>query len=416
MSVLAQLLGPKLLSKGGEVSTSEALGGKGAVALYFSAHWCPPCRGFTPKFVEWYEKDLKAKGLEVVFMSSDKDESAFKEYYDEMPWLALPYSARDIKDTLNSKYKVQGIPTIVILGQDGSVISKDGRSDISEDPTGKKFPWIPKKFSEIMSSLKFVNKDGSAGGAELLTDKVFALYFSAHWCPPCRAFTPQLAEWYSKDLKAKGLEVVFVSSDKDANVFKEYLNGMPWLALDYSLRAEKDELSKHFGIEGIPSVIIVDKDGNVINKDGRAAIAGDPIGAKFPWHPAPVGTVASDVECVNETPTVIAFCEGDAAAQSAAEAAMTPISKRAKDAAKAAGEDPEMCFLVCTESGDIPSRLRSMMGMPEDQVGAPKLMLLDIPDKGGFYVGPEGPVSTEAVQKLIADYKDKKLERKQLQS
>ncbi len=26
---------------------------------------------------------------------------------------------------------------------------------------------------------------------------VECIYFSAHWCPPCRGFTPQLAEMFS---------------------------------------------------------------------------------------------------------------------------------------------------------------------------------------------------------------------------
>jgi len=44
------LLGGTLLKKGcEEVNTADALKGKRAVGLYFSAHWCPPCRGFTPK-------------------------------------------------------------------------------------------------------------------------------------------------------------------------------------------------------------------------------------------------------------------------------------------------------------------------------------------------------------------------------
>merc|ERR1712100_555110 len=71
------LFGSKLLSASGEVSTTEALSGKKAIALYFSAHWCPPCRGFTPQFAKWYEDDLKGKGLEVVFVSSDQDEASF---------------------------------------------------------------------------------------------------------------------------------------------------------------------------------------------------------------------------------------------------------------------------------------------------------------------------------------------------
>ena len=35
---------------------SKALNGKKTVALYFSAHWCPPCRGFTPQLAGWYKQ------------------------------------------------------------------------------------------------------------------------------------------------------------------------------------------------------------------------------------------------------------------------------------------------------------------------------------------------------------------------
>ena len=68
--------------------------------MYFSAHWCPPCRGFTPKLAEWYNNFKKLPNgdkLEIVFVSSDRDEKTFKEYYAEMPWLALPYADRDKK-------------------------------------------------------------------------------------------------------------------------------------------------------------------------------------------------------------------------------------------------------------------------------------------------------------------------------
>ena len=88
-----------------------SLDGEGKVlGLYFSAHWCPPCRGFTPKLAEWYTKlttgPLKDK-FEIVFVSSDRDEDSFDSYFDEMPWLALPYSAREHKvDTNILRYNV----------------------------------------------------------------------------------------------------------------------------------------------------------------------------------------------------------------------------------------------------------------------------------------------------------------------
>jgi nucleoredoxin len=417
MAGIAALLGSKLLSKDGEVSTETALQGKKCIALYFSAHWCPPCRGFTPQFAEWYKTDLQAKGLEVVFVSSDRDEAAFKEYYGEQPWLAVPFSDRDIKAALDKKYKVQGIPSVVILGPDGELFTKDGREAIGNDPTGLEMPWKPKSFSEIFGDAKLVGPGGVVKKGSDLTGTVFGLYFSAHWCPPCRGFTPQLAEWYNTSLKAKGFEVVFVSSDKDENGFKEYAGEQPWLALDYSDRKGKELLSNHFKVEGIPSFVIIDKDGSVITKDGRAAVSGDPTGVEFPWYPKPVSNLKSGPGNINEVPTVIAFCEAaDAAAQKAAEAAMEPIAKRYIEEAKAKGEDdPQVAFVIATESNGMEPKIRGMPGLPEASAAlVPKLMLVDIPDEGGFYDGPEGDVTTSIVQKLVDDYLAKSLERKQL--
>ncbi len=58
-----------LLSKDGQVSALDALRGK-YVGVYFSASWCPPCQRFTPMLVEAYTSSLKAKNLEIVFVSA----------------------------------------------------------------------------------------------------------------------------------------------------------------------------------------------------------------------------------------------------------------------------------------------------------------------------------------------------------
>ena len=62
------------------------------IALYFSAHWCPPCKGFTPVFSEIYKKwRADGKKVEVVLISLDNDVAQFQTYYDIQPWLAIPY-------------------------------------------------------------------------------------------------------------------------------------------------------------------------------------------------------------------------------------------------------------------------------------------------------------------------------------
>mmetsp|Transcript_32377 Transcript_32377/g.54869 ORF Transcript_32377/g.54869 Transcript_32377/m.54869 type:complete len:107 (+) Transcript_32377:75-395(+) len=89
------LLGPKLLEGDKEVDIKSVVDGKDYVAIYHSAHWCPPCRRFTPAFIKAYEEIQKkgGKSLATVFVTCDKSEGQFKEYFKDMPWHAVPFSA-----------------------------------------------------------------------------------------------------------------------------------------------------------------------------------------------------------------------------------------------------------------------------------------------------------------------------------
>jgi len=245
--------------------------------------------------------------------------------------------------------------------------------------------------------------------------KAIVLYFSAHWCPPCRGFTPKFAEWYTKDLKAKGLEVIFVSSDKDEGQFKEYFAEMPWLALDFADRAGKEKLSNAFGVSGIPSLTILDADLKTITTDGRGAISGDPQGLEMPWYPKPVNNLKAGPGDINETPTVLLFCEtSDDATKKALEAMLTPIAEKLKKAAELEDSDPEFAFMMVTEADDLAGRIRGMVKITGNT--EPQLVLMDIPDSGGYYLGPAGTVTADVVSSFLADYKEKgKLSRQQLE-
>jgi len=323
MATFTSSLGSKLQTKDGLVETSDALAGK-IVGLYFSAHWCPPCRGFTPKLGEAYTK-YKALGkqLEIVFVSSDNSETEFDEYFAEQPWLALPYAARDEKAALSKKYKVSGIPTFVILDESGELITKDGRSEIMEDPEGKRFPWKPKPLSELIPQL-VEDKGGALIKSSDFDKKHLGLYFSAHWCPPCRGFTPKLVEFYnditggSTRVPKDSLEIMFVSSDRDEKAFKEYFGEMPWKTLPYADRDAKSALSKYFDVSGIPSFVMLspvdEKTGQraIITTSARGGVeaavkdkTGDSY-LEFPFYPKPVAELSEGVECngldINESP------------------------------------------------------------------------------------------------------------------
>ena len=100
------------------------------MGLYFLAHWCGPCRNFTPQLVEIYNEILKkGEAFEIVFISSDTEEKDFKEYYASMPWLAFPFGD-NAKKYLSRYFRVQGIPTLIILGPDGKTVLTDAVSQI----------------------------------------------------------------------------------------------------------------------------------------------------------------------------------------------------------------------------------------------------------------------------------------------
>ena len=91
--------------------------------------------------------------------------------------------------------------------------------------------------------------------------KAILVYASAHWCFPCRQFTPLLKMFYDLAKEARAdVEVVFLSSDRTeldmANYFRESHGS--WLAVPF-FSPQRQFLSTHFNIRGIPSLILVNR-------------------------------------------------------------------------------------------------------------------------------------------------------------
>ena len=70
---------------------------------------------FTPKLVNAYEK-YKEKGFEVIFISFDRDEESFKDYFDTMPWKSLCYSeSSKLGPKIARRFGVKGSMTIIVV-------------------------------------------------------------------------------------------------------------------------------------------------------------------------------------------------------------------------------------------------------------------------------------------------------------
>lgn len=114
------------------------------VVFYFSAHWCPPCRQFTPLLAKVHTSAQNALGLpdarytttppqplHVIFVSGDKSEAEMISYMKEShgKWSYVSFGTPG-SDALNQHFNVQGIPAIHVCAPSGVTAPVDARNDI----------------------------------------------------------------------------------------------------------------------------------------------------------------------------------------------------------------------------------------------------------------------------------------------
>jgi len=121
-------------------------------------------------------------------------------------------------------------------------------------------------------SSKWVGKELEITGVTMLgpdfdwksyRGKVVLVEFWATWCGPCIKKLPEVKALHKK-YKDQGFEVVGISLDKKTEAVTEFMekHKLPWTIL---VGESNQDLAKKYGVRGIPTMFLVDREGKVVS-------------------------------------------------------------------------------------------------------------------------------------------------------
>ncbi len=117
--------------------------------------------------------------------------------------------------------------------------------------------------------LKFTALDGREVDLATMRGKVVLFDFWATWCGPCVQNVPEVVEAYKK-YHDKGFEIVGFSSDSDKAKLESFIKEKRMLWPEFF--DGKASMGRNFGINGIPTLWLFNKQGILVEPDARGKL------------------------------------------------------------------------------------------------------------------------------------------------
>lgn len=118
--------------------------------------------------------------------------------------------------------------------------------------------------------IELPDRDGNTRRLSDLRGKVVLIDFWASWCRPCRMENPNVVRLYQQ-YHDKGFEIFSVSLDNNRDAWLKAIvdDHLSWPNHVSDLRGWSSAGGRLYGIQSIPSTVLVDKDGKILARNLR---------------------------------------------------------------------------------------------------------------------------------------------------
>ena len=165
------------------------------------------CSKFLPKLHLFHQLNNKVKEeFEIIFVSMDRSLEDYNVYTEDnvSQFWCLPYAIATLPKLIAS-LKAHDMPHLVVIDKDGTIITKEGVDALTQDPTGKYFPWRPNRIVDLLPKNYVSNIDNTRSSSLSvhysptidLDEKYILLYFASHSDALAQEFTPWLVKAYN---------------------------------------------------------------------------------------------------------------------------------------------------------------------------------------------------------------------------
>lgn len=297
------MFGPTVSNAFGEVTVSRSLDNRAAVGVLFAASWDAASVVLVENLaLQWESANNSGQRYQIVWVSYDFIRDDYINFFTPMPtnWLSIGFQSPK-RFLTAAVLGIRGLPAVVVLGSDGTIITHRGGEYVKSDPYAVSFPWRQPPVWDIIEGAPLVTGDGTEitwktiykqmGSNKLPDTPVIAIYFGAHWNRECRIFVPKLAEARTllseKWCEAYGYMIVYASSDTVKEEHDDVVRKHDLLSLGFR-DTRVMELGDLLGGITIPSIVVINYSGFTVTKFGV-----DPIISKkpsdyqydvFPWN------------------------------------------------------------------------------------------------------------------------------------